>query len=449
MNVIVEKLPQCRATMRVELSQQEVEAERQKIVQAFRDQARIPGYRPGKIPLSVIQKRFEKEIAEELENRLVQRGTREGIEQEDLDVLAVTNIDSPSIHVDSTFSFTAELQTAPDFELPDYKGIPVQVQPVAVSEEEVDRQMDELRHRLAEFRDVTDRPVQMGDFAVVSFAATLEGQPLDEAVDGTGFLAKGEDQWLRMATDSFIPGFCEAIVGMNAGEEKPVDLEVPDDFVVEALQGETLRYEVTLKGLKEQILPEWTDELAETFGEDMTVEALRDACRQRIEEEKKRRQLDEKTTQILEFLDKHLDFELPDQLLASETQRQVNQIVRQSHERGISAEDISNQKDAIIQHASTQAEVNVKTAFILRQIAEREEIKATENELLAWCSQMAESSGVSVKKYVKQLEKSDGLRDIVDQIVRAKTLEFLREHASVTEVEEEPEDAAASSGETA
>ena len=127
--------------------------------------------------------------------------------------------------------------------------------------------------------------------------------------------------------------------------------------------------------------------------------------------------------------------------MAHETQRQVNQIVSRIHQRGMSEEQITGQKDAIIKHASTQAEVNVKTSFILRQIAAKENIQATEQELAMYCVQLAESAGISVKKYLRQLQKSDALEEITDRIVRSKTLKLLRDKATVTEVAPPPEPA--------
>lgn len=457
MNVIVEKLPQCRASMRVELSKAEVESERKEVVEAFRSQARIPGYRPGKTPLPVIEKRFQKEITEELQTRLVRRGCREGIEKESLEVIAITKIDDPSIHTDQTFSFTAQLQITPEVQLPSYDGIEVKLKPVVVTEEDVDRQMDALRHRQSEFHDLTDRSLQMGDFAVVNYSATLDGQPLSEAVEGTGFLAKGESEWLRLDPESFIPGFCENLTGLSTGDTKAFDVAVGEDFQIEALRGKTLHYEISVVSAKQQILPEWTDDLAKAFGEDLTVESLRENCRTRIEKLKQEQRTEEMTAQILEFLDQHADFELPDRVLAHETQRQVNQIVTQIHQRGMSEDEITGHKDAIIQHASTQAEVNVKTAFILRQIAEKEKIQTSERELVTYCMHLAEAAGISVKKYVRQLQKSDALDEVTDRIIRSKTLDFLRKKAKVTEVTEEeaaaqtgtgsePESAASSAG---
>lgn len=431
MNVIVEKLPQCRVSMRVELSPEEVKSERNHVVEAFRRQARIPGYRPGKVPLPVIEKRFQKEISEELESRLVKRGCQEGIKKESLEVVAVTGIDEQVTHADQSFSFTAKLQIAPDFALPSYVGIPVAVAPAQVSDDQVDRQMDLLRHRHSQFVDL-DRPLEMGDLAVIQFAATLEGKPLEEAVEGSGFLARSESEWVRLASDSFIPGFCEALVGASAGETRDFEVTVPEDFQVEPVRGKTLAYQVTVKEGKQQVLPEWTDELAREFGAE-SLEDLRLLCRTRLEEVAQETRINEMNTQILEFLDKNLEFELPPQVLAQETQRQVNQIVTRIHQRGMSEDQITEQKDAIIQHASNQAEVNVKTAFIVRQIAEKEKIRATEQELATYCVHLAQSAGITLKKYLRQLQKSDALEDVMDRISHIKTLKFLRDHANVTD----------------
>ncbi|MEM0968822.1 MAG: trigger factor [Verrucomicrobiota bacterium] len=452
MNVFVEKLPKCRASMRVELTSDEVNSERRRVVQAFQGQARIKGYRPGKVPLGVIEKRFEKEIAEELETRLVRFGCREGIDKEDLEVIAVTDIEEPSLHLDETFSFTAQLQTAPELELPTYETIPVEIPKLEVTDEMVESQMDELRGNLSDFQDVDDRALQMGDFVVLDFEGTLDGVPLEEAVEGAGFLGKGEGQWLVMAEESHIPGFCLALVDLKIGDEKTFDLDVNEEFAMEDLRGKTITFAVKIGEIKERVMPEWTDELAANFGEGFTVEILRGKCRERLDAEVENAKHQRVTQEMLGYLEREADFELPDRVVANETQRQVNNIVANSHQRGASEEEITENKDAIIQYASNVAEGNVKIEFLLQQIAKKESIEAEQSEIASYCAHLAEEKGVTLSKYLKQLQKGDGIHDVVDRVVRMKTMDFLRKRVEITEVDppepsEEAALAAASAGE--
>ncbi|MEO0445595.1 MAG: hypothetical protein AAF191_05905, partial [Verrucomicrobiota bacterium] len=158
------------------------------------------------------------------------------------------------------------------------------------------------------------------------------------------------------------------------------------------------------------------------------------------------------TQEMLGYLEREADFELPDRVVANETQRQVNNIVANSHQRGASEEEITENKDAIIQYASNVAEGNVKIEFLLQQIAKKESIEAEQSEIASYCAHLAEEKGVTLSKYLKQLQKGDGIHDVVDRVVRMKTMDFLRKRVEITEVDppepsEEAALAAASAGE--
>ncbi len=436
MTTYLEKLPDCRAQLRVELDAEAVRSQRKKIVSTFASKARIPGFRPGKVPSEVIEKRFRKAIDDELRDRLVQVGCREGIAKEGLDVVHVSEVDDIELHDDDTFTFTVRLQTAPEVQLPDYRGIQVSVPRVEVTEFDIDHEVEHIRMQLARYDPVEGRALQMGDYAVIDFKTEIDGLPVGEVVPAVANLGLVEGHVMPMREDSFISGFCGHLVDQSPKEIRSFDLPVPDDFPVEELRGRTLHFTVTLLELKEKVVPELTDEeVKRVSGLDGGVVELRDRLRQRMQQQQEAERHQEMTTQILEYLDSQTAFELPEAALTQETQRQVNQIVRRSQMQGLSDGEVMEHKDSIIRHAATQAEVNVKTGFILRQIAEKEKIEATEREILVYCAGQAKAAGVSLKKYVNQLRKADMVGDVAESIVRIKTLELLREHATVTETD--------------
>ena len=440
MNIIVEREPDCRAIVRVEFPGEAVSAERKRITAYFSQQARIPGFRPGKAPAKVIEKRYKNDIDSKLKEMLIDRGLEEAVKKEKLNVIRITGLEDDEFHLDESFTFTAKVQTAPEFTLPEYKNIPVEVMKIEVTEHDIDHDMDHLRQRMANFEDVEGRSLEMDDYAVLSFEATLDGQPLGEVVEQAAYMSKAEDQWLRISEESFLPGFCADLVGMSIGDKKDVEVTFDEEFGIEELREKTAIFAVELKGIKTQVIPEWTDELAESMEEGMTVEKLREGTREIIKDRQERERVNEMNTQILEYLDEELEFELPPQVVQEETQRQVDQIVSRSQMQGMTEEDLEENKDSIVEHASTQAEVSVKTGFIIQQIAEKEEIKATEDEIAMYVAQLAQSNQISPKKYLKQLEKERAFGPIINRIESSKTLEFLREHANVTEIDRPPHD---------
>ena len=421
--------------MRVDVPAGTVTNERKKIVHAFSMQAKIPGFRPGKVPSKVIEKRYAKEIEDELKEALIRQGCNDGIREEKLDVINVTDIKNPEFALDDgSFGFTALLQTAPDFDIPDYVGISVELPKIEATDHDIDHQMDHLRQRLATFEDA-EKELELGDFAILNYDGFLDDKPVTEIAEQAAYIGKGEEQWLRLDEESFLPGFCEQLLGLKAGDTKEFDVGLPEEMPVEELKGQTLTYKVEIKAVKQQVLPEWTDELAEQVEEGATVESLRERADEQIKAQQEQEREGEMTTQILEFLDKELEFELPEGVVQNETQRQVNDLVSRGQMQGMSDDQLMEQQEQIFKHAAMQAQVNVKTGFILSQIAEKEKIEATQEELIGAISQMAQQSNTPFKKYLKQIQKADQIGSIANRIVTAKTLDFLREKASVTEVD--------------
>ena len=181
MNVEVENLPNCIASLHIELPPDFVTKEWNEVAKGFRQAARIPGFRPGKAPQHVVEAKFRKQIQEELTKKLVTETTREAIREKGLKVLSISEVDGVEFTPERSMRFTATLITSPEFELPEYKGIQVKLPPSEITDQEIDRSLQTLRERHATFTDLEGRALEMNDFAVIDYGATLEGRPLLEA----------------------------------------------------------------------------------------------------------------------------------------------------------------------------------------------------------------------------------------------------------------------------
>src|SRR5499427_1591632 len=260
MKVEVQKQPRSGSRLQIELPADEVTREWDAIANSFARFAKIPGYRPGRAPRAVIDKRFRKEIQDELTKKLVSKGYHEAVEQEQLRVASLTNIEDIQFGEDRSMRFRATVVTAPEFELPDYKNIPVQLPDTKVSEAEVEAALERLRDQSADFVDVPSRGLQMGDFAVIDFEGSLDTKPISEiAPQASKNLQGGKKFWLHLATDNFLPKFCEQLVEQKAGETRLVIVEFPADFPVKELAGKKADYAVTLREIKERVPPPLDD----------------------------------------------------------------------------------------------------------------------------------------------------------------------------------------------
>src|SRR5213596_2193096 len=208
MKVEIKTEPGSVSILQMELPAEEVSKEWDSIASSFARLAKIPGYRPGKAPRVVIEKRFRKEIQEELTKKLVSKSYHEAIEQQQLRVASLTNIEDIQFGEDKSMRFRATVVTAPEFELPDYKNIPVQLPDTKVSDVEVDEALERLREKTADFVDVPARELQMGDFAVLDFEGSVDSKPISEiAPQASKNLQGGKKFWLHLASENFLPKF--------------------------------------------------------------------------------------------------------------------------------------------------------------------------------------------------------------------------------------------------
>lgn len=437
MNIVVEKQPKCLATLRVEIPADSVRSEREKIVNRYAGQAKVPGFRPGKAPRPIIEKRFEKQISEDLNEALINDAYDEALRKEALRVLDFGVPQDISTTPDGALSFVANLTLAPDFALPDYKNLVVKVPSVEVPDSEVDAQLAQLQQRFADFKDVEGRAAELEDLAVIDFTTTLDGKPLEEAVGKpVGFLGGREGHWVRLNDEIFLPGFANAMVGMNAGESREISLTLPEEFPLEVLRGKTVQVATSLKELKEILLPELNDELAEKLAPGKTMDEIREILKGNMRAERQRQLDDLKVQQIVDQLTTAADFELPENLVARETQNQVDKIVEQGVEQGVEDEEIENRQQEIFANAAGTAVHNLKSNFILQEIARVENLAVSDAELVNHLAAVAQSRKVSPKKFIKDLSRAGRLPSIRNSILVGKAIDFLVSNATVEESSE-------------
>ena len=436
MKVEVEKHPGLVSKLQIELPPEDVAKEWDAIANSFARVAKIPGYRPGKAPRAVIDKRFRKEIQEELTKKLVSKSYHEAVEREQLRVASLTNIEDVQFGENKSMRFRATVVTAPEFELPDYKQIPVQVPDTKVSDVEVDEALDRLRDQSADFVDVPARGLEMGDFAVLDFDGSVESKPISEiAPQASKNLYGGKKFWLHLAADNFLPKFCEQLIGQKPGETRLVIVHFPEDFMVKELAGKKADYAVTLRDIKEKVLPAVDDAFAAKLVPGKTLADLRQMIEHDIEHAKEHDAERAKESQIVKFLHEQTQFELPPALLQNETRRALAELVQQNRERGVTDEMLKEKEKELIDGAASLAGHRLKTNFILHRIAEREKIQVVKEDIDFRLKQEAARYDISPEKMRKELQQKDALDDVAEQILLGKTLDFLKVNVSVETVQ--------------
>jgi trigger factor len=405
---------------------------RETITRDYLKAARIPGYRPGKAPRPVVEAKYKKQIREDLEKQLLQESTREVIKEKQLRVLTVSEVEDVEITQENAMHFTATLVTAPEFELPEYKGIAVQVPSTEVTDADVEAALANLQDQYADFKDIEGRALAADDFAVIDYTGTTNGQPVHEVFPLAGKqLATGADFWIRLTPEAFLPGFSEQLIGANVGDARTFQLEVPADFPVEAMRGQKLDYQVTVKGIKEKVLPELNDEFAAKLAPGKTLEDVRGIIKTEVERQKTSDAERAKRDQVMQQLLAKVECELPQNLVRYETQRMVNELVKENQSRGVADEVLQENHQNLVGAASQGAKEKIKGQFVLLRVAEKEGITVSREEFNQRIAMLAMRYQMTADKLVKELQKNNSLDQVHEEIVTGKALDFLIANASV------------------
>jgi trigger factor len=269
--------------MRVEVDAQAVDAMFDKITGGFQREVRLPGFRPGKAPRDMVLKSYSKQIDDEVKRQLISDSYRKALTEQKLEVVGYPDIEEIQFGRSQALQFAATIETVPEFELPEYKGLPVKRDAGMVSEADVERALGTLREQRSTYKDVA-RTVQDGDFVVVNYSATTDGKPLTDIAPTARGLTQQNNFWLQIKADSFIPGFTEQLIGAQAGDRRTVAVEFPADFVAGQLSGKKGIYEVEVVQVKERVWPELNDEFAKLYGAE-SVEKLREGVRHDLQNE--------------------------------------------------------------------------------------------------------------------------------------------------------------------
>ena len=430
MSATIEIIGPCRKKLRIEVDATRVAGVRAEILQEFRKGAAIPGFRPGKAPEPLVEKRYASEIDQEVRQRVIPDAYREAVKELKLHVVGMPNVESVESQPGKGLFFIAIVDTAPDFELPEYRGVAVKKTETPVTDADVEKTIDGLREQQADFTDVTGRAVQTGDFAIVNYSGVADGKPIGELAPDAKTLGEHKDFWLMMSADSFLPGFCDQLVGAQVGEKKQVLVNFPADFAVKVLAGKKATYFVDVTSIKEKKLPAVTDELAKKLGVD-TVEQLKAEIRKGLAGEREAQANSEMRKQVVDQLLSKVAFELPEALVAQETKSIVYDLVRENSQRGVGKDVLESKKEEIFGFASQSAKERLRSSFILGAIAEAEKITVEEAEMEQRIAAMAARYRMPAEKLKAQLDEKGGLGEVEEQILVGKTLDFLIANAKV------------------
>jgi trigger factor len=431
-NVSVENLAPCKKLVRVEVDSKAVDEVFDSVAKEFQKQAALPGFRPGKAPREMVLKKYNAEITGEAKRKLIGENYRKAMEEKKLNVIGYPDIEEITFGRGQNLQFAATIETAPEFEMPEYKGLPAKRQDKSVTDAEVERALNLLAQQHVKFETVA-RELKMGDIAVVNYAGSCDGKPITDTAPTARGLTEKKSFWLDIEPNAFIEGFAAQMVGAKAGDKRTVNVDFPADFVTKELQGKKGVFDVEILEVKEKILPPIDDAFAKKYGAE-NLEKLRAGVRRDLENELKLSQTRAVQGQIVRALLDRVQFDLPETPVAQVTRNVVYDLVRENSQRGISRELIEKQKDEIYSAAAASAKERVKLSFLIQRIAEKEKISVSQEDVLRRAHALAGMYQIPIEKFLKDLQKHNGVQEIYDQVAHDKVLQFLEDNAKIETV---------------
>lgn len=423
MEVVVEDVSALTKKITITLPKDGVQKKLEKAYGKLQRETKMKGFRRGKVPRKVIIRHYQGQVEAEVGEKLVQDTYFDAIEQEKVDPVVHPDIADPKFNEDGTFSYVANIDVRPEFELGDYKGIEVEKTAGDISEAAVEIEIEELRRDMAPLRSVEGRGIENGDVIVVDFEGFHNGKAMKEV--------KNENYSVDVGAGKLSPEFEEKLVGMKQGEDATHEVEFPAEYVNPVLAGKKVEFRVQVKEVKERVLPELNDEFAKDVDEKhASLDDLRNVIRERLQKEKDKQAEGDLTDRImLKLLEGH-EFEVPERLVRFEVEEMIKNTEKSLEQQGMNLESAGINRDELAERSKETAEKRVRGDFILKKIADTEDIKVNDEDLDRAFKRIGDQYNMPIAQVKEFFQSRDDLLPFMNEILNEKILTFLRDNAT-------------------
>lgn len=425
MSLQVEKLEKSMAKLTIEVSAEELEKAIEGAYQKNKKSISVPGFRKGKVPRRMIEQMYGKGVFyEDAANALIPDAYEKALEECEETIVSSPKVEVVQLESGKPFIFTAEVALKPEVKLGKYKGVKVEKADTTVTDEEIEKDLNEQRENNSRTVTVEGRPVQDGDIAVIDF----EG-----FVDGTAFEGgKGENYSLTIGSHSFIDTFEEQLIGKNAGEDVEVNVTFPEQYQAAELAGKPALFKVTIKEIKAKELPELNDEFASEVSEFDTIAEYREDIRKKLAEKKEADAANAKEDAVVAAIIEDSEMEIPEAMIETQQRQMVDDFAQRLQMQGLSMDqyyqftglDFAKMMDQV----KPQAEKRIKSRLVLEAVVAAEKIEATEEDFEEEIKRMAEMYQMEVDK-VKEIMGENGRKQIMEDLAVGKAAKFVVEKA--------------------
>ena len=426
----VQDITETRKTITVSVAAAEIASIEAKLINEFKRDAKIPGFRPGKAPENMIRMRYAKELKSELSQRVVAKAHQDGVAKSDFEIYGIVDLDEGAIAAgsDATIKFTVDVLQA--FDIPAYEGLKVTNEPTDASAEEVDKMMEQILSQRAEFN-VAEKAAEKGDYVRCGYEGKIGDELVADLVPDAPMFGTQATTWEEAGAEGTpgVQAIVDGIIGMKAGDEKEVTMEFPKDFKPEALAGKSAVYSIKAEEVREKVMPEMDD----AFFESMQVKdeaELRERISENIENQKKQQNANTERQQITEHLLGSVEFAVPESGIESETEAVLRDFMQRNMQQGASEADFEANKDQLHEGATKAAHDRLKSRLILSKIAEKEKVQAENDDFSRMIMMEAQQSGQKPEKIVKEIQKDQNrINRMRSEILLGKTMDLILDKA--------------------
>jgi trigger factor len=432
MKSAVETISPTRVKLTVEVPFDELKPSLDSAYKKFSQQVRLKGFRPGKVPPAMIDPYVGRgAVLDEAVNEALPRLYGEAVRANDVDILGHPEIEVTQFNDGDQLVFTAEVDVRPEIALPDYDGLPVTVDDAEVSEDRVEEQLQSLRERFATLKGV-ERPAKAGDYVSIDLAATIDGEPVEDAT--------ATNLSYEVGSDSLVSGLDEAITGLSAGESKEFETQLRSGDS----GGQSAVATVTVKSVKEKEVPALDDDFAQTASEFDTIDELRADVGERLSRVGRLQQGVQARDRALEALLAKVEVPIPEHVLGDEVSYRKQSMEQQLQTMGTTLERYAELEGKSIEDVDKEiqdgAREAIRAQFVLDAVARKEELQVGEAELTDTIVRRSQQAGMRADEYAQQVVNSGQLGSLMSEVLRGKALAHVLEHATITDESGRPVD---------
>jgi trigger factor len=414
----------CKRELVIEIPVEVVTKESESVVAQFRRVARIPGFRKGHAPATLVRRHFRDDIRSELVQNLLPKFFDTAIKEKNFAVVGRPRFEELKFEEGQPLTVKASFEVVPQFDLGEYKGLEVEEESREVSEEDVDKALEELRQRAATYEDVQDRAAADDDYVMVAY----RGRDLNQAESAP---VESKDAVVHLGAKGTVEAFTENLRGAKPGDKKEFEVSYPPDYPQKSLAGRTLRYEVDVQSIKRKVLPPVDDELAKSVSDSETLADLRVKIREGLEKRRARQAENAAMNKLLAQLESRHSFPVPEILIEAQLDRKLETIVSQLMAQGIDPRSTQVDWRKVREEARPEAEKEVRGSLILDKIADAEKIEVTEEETDELIREMAEEHRETPAALKTRLTRDGALDRIKSTRRNHKALELVYRNAKI------------------